>query len=321
MLRPLLAAVVVALLAAPVAAAGSSPVQVLGPNGRVIAQSTGGAFDYPARGRAVHVGSTSITSAGVRLDDVSLLGGRIQALRVFVPRHGRSAAIDGLYVDGRAVEPHVNGLIPLSPMDYLITSQAAVTNGRRLGLVGLRLSLGDRAAGLPAGSQVLVGLPVAPRQAAQRVAVSSKRVSPLAVLGFTEGVPGFAGSSQLPFFAVGSRGRQAAALAGRLLGIPYVWGGETPSGGFDCSGLVMYVFAKLGVSVPHGSTEQYAYGTHVTMSQLQPGDIVFFYPGLSHNGIYIGNGLFIHAPHTGDVVKISALAGHYTSVFQGATRL
>jgi cell wall-associated NlpC family hydrolase len=110
------------------------------------------------------------------------------------------------------------------------------------------------------------------------------------------------------------------SIAMRYLGVPYVWGGASPSG-FDCSGLVLYVFAQVGISLPHGSTEQYGYGTHVSMSQLEPGDLVFFYPGLSHVGIYIGGGNFIHAPHTGDVVKISPLAGYYSSVFMGATRL
>jgi cell wall-associated NlpC family hydrolase len=97
----------------------------------------------------------------------------------------------------------------------------------------------------------------------------------------------------------------------RYLGIPYVWAGATPSGGFDCSGLVLYVYAKFGVSFPHGATMQAYQGTPVPFDQLQPADLVFFgTPAFYHHvGIYIGNGLFIEAPHTGDVVKVSRLAG------------
>ena len=97
----------------------------------------------------------------------------------------------------------------------------------------------------------------------------------------------------------------------KYLGIPYVWAGATPSGGFDCSGLVLYVYAKFGVAFPHGATMQAHMGTPVPFSRMQPADLVFF--GSSafyhHVGIYIGDGLFIEAPHTGDVVKISKLAG------------
>jgi len=97
----------------------------------------------------------------------------------------------------------------------------------------------------------------------------------------------------------------------KYLGIPYVWAGATPSGGFDCSGLVLYVYAKFGVEFPHGATMQAHLGTPVPFGRMQPADLVFF--GNSafyhHVGIYIGDGLFIEAPHTGDVVKISKLAG------------
>jgi len=97
----------------------------------------------------------------------------------------------------------------------------------------------------------------------------------------------------------------------KYLGIPYVWAGATPSGGFDCSGLVLYVYAKFGVQFPHGATMQAHMGTPVSLSEAQPADLVFFgYPAFYHHvGIYIGNGLFIEAPHTGDVVKVSKLAG------------
>jgi cell wall-associated NlpC family hydrolase len=108
-------------------------------------------------------------------------------------------------------------------------------------------------------------------------------------------------------------------IAMRYLGVPYVWGGSTPRG-FDCSGLVSYVFAQIGVSLPHSSYSQFGMGTAVSISELQPGDLVFF-TGASHVGIYIGGGQFIHAPHTGDVVKISSLSGYYSSNFDGGRRI
>jgi cell wall-associated NlpC family hydrolase len=108
-------------------------------------------------------------------------------------------------------------------------------------------------------------------------------------------------------------------VAMRYLGVPYVWGGSTPRG-FDCSGLVMYAFAQIGISVPHSSYAQFNMGTPVSMGQLQAGDLVFF-SGASHVGIYIGGGQFIHAPHTGDVVKISSLSGYYSSAFIGGRRI
>jgi cell wall-associated NlpC family hydrolase len=113
----------------------------------------------------------------------------------------------------------------------------------------------------------------------------------------------------------------AAGIAERYLGVPYVWGGASPSG-FDCSGLVMYVYAQLGVSLPHYTVAQYNYpnSVYVSRSELEPGDLVFF-AGLGHVGIYIGNNEFIHAPHTGTVVSIDSLSGWYSSEYYGAKRI
>jgi peptidoglycan DL-endopeptidase CwlO len=109
------------------------------------------------------------------------------------------------------------------------------------------------------------------------------------------------------------------SIALQYLGIPYVWGGSSPSTGFDCSGFTSYVFAQVGVSLPHHAASQYAYGMPVSWDQLAPGDLVFF-SGLGHVGIYIGNDQFIHAPHTGDVVRISSLSERAGS-YVGARRL
>jgi cell wall-associated NlpC family hydrolase len=125
-------------------------------------------------------------------------------------------------------------------------------------------------------------------------------------------------SSSIP----GDRYSGAVGIAERYLGVPYVYGGASPSG-FDCSGLVMYVYAQLGVSLPHYTVAQYNYADSVSVprSQLEPGDLVFF-AGLGHVGIYVGNGQFIHAPHTGDVVRIDSLGGGwYSSEYDGAKRI
>ena len=109
------------------------------------------------------------------------------------------------------------------------------------------------------------------------------------------------------------------AIAEQYLGVPYVWGGASPSG-FDCSGLTMYVYAQVGVSLPHNAAAQYGYGSPSRAAASQPGDLVFF-DGLGHVGLYIGGNEFIHAPHTGDVVKISSLTGWYAATYVGARRL
>ena len=100
-------------------------------------------------------------------------------------------------------------------------------------------------------------------------------------------------------------------------GVPYLWGGEKPSG-FDCSGLILYVYKQHGVSLPHYSGSQFLLGQKVSPAELQSGDVVFFGNPIHHVGMYIGGGYFIHAPRTGDFVKISKLADR--SDYAGARR-
>jgi cell wall-associated NlpC family hydrolase len=117
-----------------------------------------------------------------------------------------------------------------------------------------------------------------------------------------------------------SVGARAASIALSKLGSPYVWGAAGPST-FDCSGLVVWAYGQLGVSLPHYTGSLWGSGTHISSSQLEPGDLVFFH-GLSHVGIYVGGGNFVHAPHTGDVVRVSSLSeSWYASGFDGAVRI
>ncbi|MFB4299438.1 NlpC/P60 family protein [Actinomadura sp. NTSP31] len=112
--------------------------------------------------------------------------------------------------------------------------------------------------------------------------------------------------------------RTALNFAYAQLGKPYSYGATGP-GSYDCSGLTMKAWAAAGVNITRTTNSQWAAVKHVSQSNLQPGDLVFF-SGLSHVGMYVGGGKFIHAPHTGDVVKISSLSGYYTSNFYGAGR-
>jgi cell wall-associated NlpC family hydrolase len=134
------------------------------------------------------------------------------------------------------------------------------------------------------------------------------------------GVPSFV----MPNVPTNTLGGQAVAIAYRFLGVPYVWAGASPSG-FDCSGFTMYVWGQLGVKLGHYTGFQYYEGRRIAPDQLEPGDLVFFRANSAgvpqHEGMYVGNGSFIHAPHTGDVVKISSLyEARYALSYVGAVR-
>jgi cell wall-associated NlpC family hydrolase len=153
-------------------------------------------------------------------------------------------------------------------------------------------------------------------QAAQARAAAARQVAQEnTVVGITAAAP-----QSTTVVAPPSTHGGVVGIALGELGTPYVWGGASP-GGFDCSGLVMWAFAQVGVSLPHSTYALYGMGVPVSSDQLQPGDLVFF-DGVGHVGIYIGGGQFVHAPHTGDVVKVSSLSeGWYASTYVGARRI
>jgi len=117
-------------------------------------------------------------------------------------------------------------------------------------------------------------------------------------------------TSYVPPDPGGSGNASVVEIAKRYLGVPYVYGGADPSG-FDCSGLTMYCYAQVGVSLPHGATLQQKMSTPVPLHALTPGDLVFFGSAAYsyHVGIYVGGGTMIHAPHTGDVVSYGSISG------------
>jgi cell wall-associated NlpC family hydrolase len=155
------------------------------------------------------------------------------------------------------------------------------------------------------------------RELAARVA-AQQQAAPVQTLATTVAPVSSSTSSSAPAPPATHGG--VVGIAMQYLGTPYRWGGASPSTGFDCSGFVMYVFAQIGVSLPHSTYAMYGMGSPVSRDQLQPGDLVFF-DGLGHMGIYVGGGSFIHSPHTGDVVKISSMTGWYASSYVGARRI
>ena len=135
--------------------------------------------------------------------------------------------------------------------------------------------------------------------------------------------PEYTTGDPTPHVPASEMGQAIVDEAMKYLGVPYVWGGTTPSG-FDCSGLVQYVCHSLGVEVSRVTYTQIKDGVEVPRSELSPGDLVFFANNgdVHHVGIYIGNNEFIHAPHTGDVVKISSLdEPYYAGEYCGARRV
>ena len=112
-------------------------------------------------------------------------------------------------------------------------------------------------------------------------------------------------------------GAQALQAAISRLGYPYIWGAAGPTS-FDCSGLVMWAYQQVGISLPHYTGSQWNSGVHVSRNDLEPGDLVFFFPNISHVGMYIGDGMMIDAPNFGENVKVQPI---YWSAFVGAVRI
>ncbi|MEI6724895.1 MAG: NlpC/P60 family protein [Actinomycetes bacterium] len=168
-------------------------------------------------------------------------------------------------------------------------------------VLGLQHKLESMTAGIKSQIKQLEAQQAAAAQAAAQVAAAAS----------SAGSSSSASSGGASVPDPGGSGQSAVvAIAQRYLGVPYVYGGASPSG-FDCSGLAMYCYAQIGIGLSHGATDQQRASTPVPLSALQPGDLVFFGNASYsyHVGIYVGGGSMINAPHTGAVVSYASISG------------
>ena len=320
---------------------GAGAAAIAEPGGRVLAlgtpASSRGASEYPTRAPIVRflssTGSGSSCSTGrVTLGSVSLFAGVITAQSVSAV--GGRGTVSGFAIYGSPTE--------LSAGDSVqVGGWGQVTLGKTVGRLRAPLVVELTAAhgGLPAGTTIAFGF-AASAQAARhaagargsRAANASKRAKSnvekkAREIAFPEAPDPFLEDDVLTPVA---KHNAVVSAAIQYLGIKYQWGGATPATGFDCSGLVTYVFAKFGVSLPHYTVSQYTSpdGVWVSPHHLEAGDLVFFVgsdgtrkaPG--HVGIYVADGYFIDAPHTGSFVRVDSLKDRrFANQYVGARRI
>jgi len=199
-----------------------------------------------------------------------------------------------------------------------IMQQLQHQNGARIGQMAAAVAAAQRAKATAAQQSKVVAR-LAAQMAVKRQA-AQKKINILNSAVFAKAMTVFRRTGNFPNIEIPTAntiGAQALRAALTKRGDPYVWGAAGPSA-FDCSGLVLWAYAQVGISLPHFTGDQWNMGVHVARADLQPGDLVFFYPDRHHMGMYIGGGKMLHAPHTGDVVRVAPVDGR---PFAGAVRV
>ena len=190
----------------------------------------------------------------------------------------------------------------LNSTNSQLNAAVAAERARREAAAAAQAQAASQAAAAATASRTRTATTAAPR-AATRGASRAAASAPAPAASAPAPAP-----APIPVSAPNGRASAAIAAAMSRLGTPYRWGGTTPAG-FDCSGLMLWAWSQAGVGLPRTSGAQQAYTQRISASQLQPGDLVFSGSPVYHVGMYIGGGQMIHSPHTGDVVKISAVRG------------
>jgi cell wall-associated NlpC family hydrolase len=235
-----------------------------------------------------------------------------------------------LAVGQLAAQSYMNGGLT-TPLELLTTSTASTLIGRAAFVQELQKENGDQV------SQIAEGVAAAQRarasaeqqtkraklltaQMADKRRQAQSKINILNSSVFKKAMQVFNQTGNYPTFnmpTANTIGAQALRWALTRRGDPYVWGAAGPSS-FDCSGQVLWAYAKVGISLPHFTGDQWQMGVHVGRNQLQPGDLVFFYPDIGHVGLYIGNNLMVDAPDFGEVVQVQPVMW---SVYVGAVRI
>ena len=235
-----------------------------------------------------------------------------------------------LAVGQLAAQSYMNGALA-TPLELLTTSTAETLISRAAFMQVLQQQNGDQV------SQLAEGVAAAQRaqesaeqqtkrakqltaQMAEKQRQAQAKINTLNSSVFKKAMAVFNRTGNYPNFSMPTAntiGAQALRWALSVRGDPYVWGAAGPNS-FDCSGLVLWSYAKVGISLPHFTGLQWNMGVHVGKSQLQPGDLVFFYADLGHVGMYIGNGLMVDAPDFGENVQVQPVMW---DVYAGAVRI
>jgi len=226
-------------------------------------------------------------------------------------------AAEGYMTGG--VSPTLQLLQGTSPQNVLnrasIIQQLAQENGDKLSLVSAAQDAASRAQ-LAAQQEENQASKLSAAMRVKVAAIQSKE-DVLNSAVFAQAMSVFQKTGSYPNINVtgDSVGVQALRYALTRIGDPYVWGAAGPSS-FDCSGLVVWAYAQIGISLPHYTGDLWNSGEHVSRSELKPGDLVFFFPDIGHVGIYVGNGMMVDAPTFGQDVQIQPLLAQYVGAVE-----
>jgi peptidoglycan DL-endopeptidase CwlO len=240
---------------------------------------------------------------------------------IFAQDQGSIAAIAvESYMSG-GLSPSLQLLTTNSPQSLLnrasIMTQLQRENGAKVRLVGAAVIAARRAEAAAAQQERLAG--TLAKQMQSKVSAIQQRENFFNSQAFAQAEEIYEQTGSYPNITVSGDtvGVQALKAALTRIGDPYVWGAAGPDS-FDCSGLVMWAYAQVGISLEHFTGDQWNEGEHVSISQLEPGDLVFFYADLGHVGMYIGNGLMVDAPTFGQDVQIQPVMW---DVYEGAVQI